>query len=115
MRETNDVAHVGAFDHTGPEGHLKGNLIGEVYAVSPETMLDIDVYYENGVCYNRFQRQFFLADQETPFKPKDGTNIIGIAQKCWVYLANPTFWDSRATRLRAKLYNNRFHKQVWTV
>jgi hypothetical protein len=111
LKETKDVGHTAAFDSVTPDVSMKAHLWGDVYACSPELMLDLDVYYENGLTYERTQRQFFLVDQELPFKSEK--KITGLAQKCWVYLGCQQHWQNRDFRLRSRAHNPTVNKQLW--
>lgn len=68
----------------------RAKIKGEIYCVSPETMLLIDNLKFNGVMTQREQRTFFLKDQNYP--TKQGKRVPSI--KAWVYLAKKECWNN---------------------
>lgn len=68
----------------------KAKIKGELYAVSPETLLDLDRVRFNTVMHQREERTFFLNDQK--YKTKAGKRVPSV--KAWVYLAKKECWNS---------------------
>lgn len=76
------------------ESALSGFTVGEVYAVTPEVMLDVDQELAQGMCMKRTQRNIFLLDQESPVRSKKN---FYPSLKCHVYLGIEEYWDDMAT------------------
>ncbi len=71
-----------------------GNQVwGEVYVVTPMTILELDEVEGNGEMYVRRQRWCWLEDQKALLE-KPG---VKPAERCWVYEGNPTYWQGRET------------------
>ena len=68
----------------------RGKIKGELYAVPPETILQLDKLKRNGVLFKREQRTFFLIDQK--YKTKKGVQVPSV--KAWVYMGIPEVWKN---------------------
>lgn len=66
----------------------RGFVRGECYAVSPETLLDLDYVMSNQHVFRREEKYIFLMDQE--YKTKNGQRRPSV--KAWTYLGVPEFW-----------------------
>lgn len=63
-------------------------IFGEVYMISPKTLLSIDVFFKNGEVHDRVKTFAFLGDQ--CYETKSGPKRPSI--KCNIYEYNTEFW-----------------------
>lgn len=103
----------------------KGRLKGEVYAVSLETIMKIDILKNNGAYHNRVKRQILLEDQKYTTHGK----VCKPYTLCHIYLGNENYWNGRhlsqtipytitypgTERPRQKVfeYNNSLRNVIW--
>lgn len=71
-----------------------GFAMGEVYAIEPEVLLDIDEHVVQGICMQRITRNVFLLDQETPFRSRGNFHP---SLKCYMYLGRSDYWEHMTT------------------
>lgn len=69
----------------------KGFIRGEVYAVPPETLLQVDKMNSNTVRFRRQKKYIFLLDQE--YQTKKGNKRPSV--ECFMYLGVPEFWENQ--------------------
>lgn len=79
-----------AFTSTAANGNLlKGTCLkGEMFALCPEAVLNLDRYMQNTEESDRVEKTFTLTQQQTPFKDGQYPTI-----KAWVYLGHLPFFD----------------------
>lgn len=74
--------------------HERGNIKGEAYAVTPETLMRMDQIKSNRCMFNREKRNVFLLDQEFPGKKKTSPSV-----QAWMYIGNEGFWKGQTLDL----------------
>ena len=82
------------FKEDNPHSMKSGKIRGEVYAVKPELLLDIDSYHQNGIMYDREQRNIVLQDQRL----ETGGKSFIPTRRCHLYIGRWEHW---------KIYNTR--------
>ena len=78
------------FVNNKPKDINKGYIRGEVYAVPPETLLQLDKAKFNGFLYRRQKKYIFLMDQE--YQTKQGNKRPSV--EAFMYLGIPEYWES---------------------
>lgn len=115
LHETEDNAYYIAMNSPNKEtlGMMDANFLGgEVYAVTPEALLNLDYILSNHDIFRREERSFVLVDQDTPFKGEDGKKRHPII-KCWVYLGVPSYWAKHKLSKRPIVNNYVHNKYFW--
>ncbi len=96
LKESFDTKYCLAFKANEMTMKNKAHLIGEIYAVPPEVMLDLDAYHQNGNHYLREFRNVFMMDQPLPVNGK----LKYMTQRCWFYLGVEETWKNCQLRQR---------------
>lgn len=78
----------------GSETPHSGFALGEVYAIKPDVILEIDEHLCQGMCMERVQRNIFLLDQEGPLRSK---GKFRPSLKCFMYIGNKDYWEDITT------------------
>jgi gamma-glutamylcyclotransferase (GGCT)/AIG2-like uncharacterized protein YtfP len=76
------------FTEDNPESLKKGKIRGEVYAVRPDAIIDIDMFHQNGIMYDRELRNIVLSQQEI----KSTHKTFNPTRRCWMYLGKWEHW-----------------------
>ncbi len=71
------------------ENPHKGKVCGEVYAVDPLTMLELDEIESNGRMYQREKVHIRLRDQHY----KTTTGDMNPSVQCWTYVGVDKYWE----------------------
>lgn len=86
----------------------KAHIRGECYALSPRAVLNLDRYMHNENEFFRFERSFFLSDQESPYK-----SLAFPSMKLWVYIGVPTYWSHFKLETHAWMKDHMKEKWFW--
>jgi gamma-glutamylcyclotransferase (GGCT)/AIG2-like uncharacterized protein YtfP len=79
------------FDSKGKDAE---HIWGEVYVVDARKIAELDRLENNGAMYKRQPLWVWLEDQRVSSKDKTKNNLKP-AERCWVYVGNPMFWQGR--------------------
>ncbi len=92
-----------------PKDPLDGcHLYGEVYALTPVAILNLDRYLDNEYKYSREKRSFILRDQESPFKDN-----VSPMMMCQVHIGYADYWDSLDLWKKSVLQSSNLNKWIW--
>lgn len=78
--------------------HLGARIYGEVWVVTPEQILELDLLQQNGLKFERQVHWVQLVDQSFP--TKNGSMMPSL--KCFMYLAKPQWIHQQANSLCVK-------------
>ena len=94
-----------------PAAHslIANHLLGEVYALTPRAILNVDKILDNGKIFQRFPRSFTLFEQQMPLKDK----IQHPALKCFVYLGVEKYWEHQNMYKQAVAKDYSIDKWHW--
>lgn len=89
-------------------------IVGEVYAVSTHTILEIDCLMNNTQLFTREQTYFLLEEQESPFKlnPNNGVKPP-LSRNCFIYIGNPEVWEHAHLTFCTKTIRDRRDYWIW--
>jgi hypothetical protein len=86
----------------------KNHVKGEVYALSPRALLNVDKFLENSFMFQREYRNIFLIDQESPIKSSFIPSL-----RTMMYIARESYWQHFSMN-KAPAHNDyRINKWCW--
>jgi len=105
-----NVAFDSKLDATNPMSHKAKNYIrGEVYALHPRSLLNVDYYLGNNRMFRREQRSFFMADQDSPFRDDAWPTF-----RCYIHMGIPEYWNNFKMEKRPVINEANFKgRYVW--